>query len=731
MKMKRMLAGLLAAAVMMPFLPVPAAAESSFTASAELFFLEEKYTEYISIPEELAQSYQIVLADVYESVSYTANSNRIAVDENGLVTVQGYKVFNLTSGEYEIGYDPGTYQVTAHADSETFVYEIVVTDYAQYYAEQKADAYLAEHITEDMTAEEKLTKICEFVAGYDYSAYYYTMIDMIVTGAGGDCWASTATVNYMCRQLGMQARTRLASEDPGAGSGHRNSVVEADGRIFLVDAGYSGKAPRSFHVVEKVSPFVYTVLEDGTAEITEYLGFASEIVVPETIDGYTVTSVGEGVFYNCNAFLPEPLTSVTLPDTLTNIGASAFSDCTGIRELTIPANVKTVGMSAFADCLDLTLIVDENNPYLTTQDGILFTKDMSVLLQAYNFKETSYTVPEGVTVIEDCAFYFQSTLQEVTFPDTLTNIGFKAFAYTSMGGYNLVLPESVSGVGCQAFYTAGLASITFLNPDCVINDTKENNLCDQENGTTLGGYGYGDVSPVLVGFAGSTAQAYAEKYATYSETVSVYNSELGAFESKEVTDTAYYFAEYSETERRTLKTGTFSENVTWELFWSMTDGTAVEVTGSGVFPQLFPSVDLSFTKQSIVSKLIIGEGFESAEANALRNLGNLRGVQIPASMTEITSDFSTQCKRMETVYGYRGSEAETFAEEMGYQFVAHAVSAGDVNADGSRSVADAVMLQKYLLGLGALTAPEAADTTGDGTADSFDLAVLKRMLLKQ
>ncbi len=56
---------------------------------------------------------------------------------------------------------------------------------------------------------------------------------------------------------------------------------------------------------------------------------------------------------------------------------------------------------------------------------------------------------------------------------------------------------------------------------------------------------------------------------------------------------------------------------------------------------------------------------------------------------------------------------------------------GDVNADGSFSVTDVVMLQKYLLGIGSLTAPEQADFCKDGVVNGFDLAIMKQVLVEK
>ena len=80
--------------------------------------------------------------------------------------------------------------------------------------------------------------------------------------------------------------------------------------------------------------------------------------------------------------------------------------------------------------------------------------------------------------------------------------------------------------------------------------------------------------------------------------------------------------------------------------------------------------------------------------------------------------------------GYEAMRA-LWAETMQANVYAHADSyqIGDVDADGAVSVADVVMLQRYLLGVGTMTAPRAADVYEDGVTDVFDLAALKRMLV--
>ncbi|MCD8026399.1 MAG: leucine-rich repeat domain-containing protein, partial [Clostridiales bacterium] len=61
--------------------------------------------------------------------------------------------------------------------------------------------------------------------------------------------------------------------------------------------------------------YEYEILTDGTAEITGYTGEATDLEITSAIDGYTVTSIGDSAFEDCDS-----LTSVTIPDSVTSIG---------------------------------------------------------------------------------------------------------------------------------------------------------------------------------------------------------------------------------------------------------------------------------------------------------------------------------------------------------------------------------------------------------------------------
>ena len=184
--------------------------------------------------------------------------------------------------------------------------------------------------------------------------------------------------------------------------------------------------------------FTYILLEDGTAEITDYFGNAAELVVPDTLDGYKVTGIGDDAFYSCDS-----LTSITIPDSVTQMGANPFRSC---KKLT-------------------SIRVSPSHPTLVTIDGVLFDKaEKKLICYPYAFTASSYAVPNGILSIGDGAFIC-SSLTSITLPDSVTSFGDDAFSFCS-SLTSITLPDSVASIGDGAFIScSSLTSITL--PDSV------------------------------------------------------------------------------------------------------------------------------------------------------------------------------------------------------------------------------------------------------------------------
>jgi len=177
----------------------------------------------------------------------------------------------------------------------------------------------------------------------------------------------------------------------------------------------------------------------------------TSIIIPSNL-----TSISDYVFFGCNG-----LTSVTIPSDVTSIGNSAFSGCSSLTSITIPNSVTSINEQAFSNCNNLTSFEVENaNPSYSSENGILFNKAKTVLIQFPANKSEIYTIPSGVTSIGNYAFFSCSGLISVTIPSGVTSIGNYAFSGCS-GLTSVTIPSGVTSIGNYAFSgCSGLTSVT-------------------------------------------------------------------------------------------------------------------------------------------------------------------------------------------------------------------------------------------------------------------------------
>lgn len=173
---------------------------------------------------------------------------------------------------------------------------------------------------------------------------------------------------------------------------------------------------------------------DGST-IVAYNGTDTELVIPETIDGVTVTAIGESVFQD-NIML----SSVIIPDTVSKIGKKAFYGCTGLTEIELPESLTSCGNYAFAFCSGITEVTIPGS--LDKTGAYMFYKCTSL---------TKAIVEEGVTVLSGSTFRDCSVLSSITLPSTLVDISTYAISYCKKLAY-IDIPDNLKNIGDAAFY---------------------------------------------------------------------------------------------------------------------------------------------------------------------------------------------------------------------------------------------------------------------------------------
>ncbi|MFT3951059.1 MAG: leucine-rich repeat domain-containing protein [Oscillospiraceae bacterium] len=213
--------------------------------------------------------------------------------------------------------------------------------------------------------------------------------------------------------------------------------------------------------------YSYSVLSDGTAEITNYSGSAAFLEIPSEIDGKTVTSIGDQAFQNNSA-----LTSVTIPSGVTRIKASAFRNCTGLTEIVIPAGITSIGYYAFSNCIRLDSISIPDNVTKIGDRAFWNCKSLTDIILPSGVKSIGYglffdcnglkhvTLPSGLKSVEYEMFSGCTSLSSIKIPSGVTNIGSNAFfGCTSLT--SISIPSSVTNIGFGAFLNCtGLKHVT-------------------------------------------------------------------------------------------------------------------------------------------------------------------------------------------------------------------------------------------------------------------------------
>ena len=430
--------------------------------------------------------------------------------------------------------------------------------------------------------------------------------------------------------------------------------------------------------------YQYSLDDDGNATITGYSGSVSALAIPQTIDGHTVVAIGNV------AFRGSCLVNVTIPDTVTEIGASAFAGCKQLSTVQLSNKLTKLGELAFSDCTSLTSIRIPKSletasctyygagPFkgclalqnVELETGMTKIPD-NLLASCPGF--TAITIPDSVTQIGKSAFS-GSKLESIRIPDTVTGMGDHVFSgCTELKDVTLpnirqnivsgmfagctslekiVLPETVTAIRADAFKDCtSLKDITWSKAPEIIES------CAFQNCSALTEVTIPD-SVKSIGF-GAFSDCSALSTVMIPGTVKTIGSE--AFRNCDA-----------------LTTVTIPDSVTSygsQMFYDCDALTTVKL-GSGM--KTIP--ESMFEHCDALESLSIPRCVTSVGNNAFKDCTKFTSVTIPRSVTSISASAFSYPKIL-TIYGVAGTYAETFAKENSIQFVDQQVKATAASLD--------------------------------------------------
>lgn len=242
--------------------------------------------------------------------------------------------------------------------------------------------------------------------------------------------------------------------------------------------------------VNPASDFAYTAA-DGEVTITEYIGTSEHVLIPDTIDGLPVTALGHRAFYE------KTVTTVVVPDSVTEIGAACFSGDNYLVSLKLPDGLKRLPPASLESCMrlydfdlpqslekiyssvfefnyylthltlpsslteieqqnfiglyglqSLTLAEDNAAFKLDETNGLLMTADGTRLLHCFSdiVPAEEIILPEGIKIVDPFAFHYDYDVKRIVLPEGVETIGAMAFAMCP-NLTEIVIPASVTDIG--------------------------------------------------------------------------------------------------------------------------------------------------------------------------------------------------------------------------------------------------------------------------------------------
>ena len=404
----------------------------------------------------------------------------------------------------------------------------------------------------------------------------------------------------------------------------------------------------------------------GGVTITGYTGTASgDLVLPEMLGGKKVTAIGDKAFRDCRNLTG----SLTIPSGVTSIGAFAFRNCQNLTGgLTIPSGVTTIGESAFENCENLTgnLTIPSN----VTNIGESAFKNCKNLTGGL-------IIPSGITTVGKWAFRnCQNLTGTLTIPNSVTTIGEGAFYSCSGFTGSLTIPNSVTTIGSGAFYDCRNFTGALVIPDSV---TKIMDGQKWDSGTFYGCKGFNSLvlsknltaigMGTFNGCSGFTGNLIIPSGVTIIDAYAFYQC-TGFTGSLTIPNTVTTIGDSAF-----YDCSGFTDSLIIPNSVTTIDAKAfyrcAGFTGNLTIPDTVTTIGTYafYECKGFTGNLAISSGMTTIPKASFTDCAGITSVFIPTGITSITDSALAMGEQMSTVFGEKGSYAETWATAQKLVFV--------------------------------------------------------------